>query len=69
MYYCVNIVLTKNALEHVNLRACAWWLEGLSKDGISFWLTAILYYKKSLYKYFHVWPILGYIRSQLKVKR
>ncbi len=30
------------------LRASAWWLEGLSKDCISFWLTAILYYKKSL---------------------
>ncbi len=30
------------------LRASAWWLEGLSKDYISFWLTAILYYKKSL---------------------
>ncbi len=27
------------------LRASAWWLEGLSKDCISFWLTAILYYK------------------------
>ncbi len=30
------------------LRASAWWLEGLSKDCISFWLTAILYYKKSV---------------------
>ncbi len=30
------------------LRASAWWLEGLSKDCISFWLTAIFYYKKSL---------------------
>ncbi len=30
------------------LRASAWWLEGLSKDCVSFWLTAILYYKKSL---------------------
>ncbi len=27
------------------LWASAWWLEGLSKDCISFWLTAILYYK------------------------
>ena len=33
------------------LRASPWWLEGLSKDCISFWLTAILYYKKNSWSY------------------
>ncbi len=67
MYYYVNILLTKNALntfisnennfvQNQLLRSAdsisfsfipvAYrWLEGLSKDCVFFWLTAILYYK------------------------
>ena len=44
------------------LRASAWWLEGLSKDCISFWLTAILYYKESL-KLFALSPIADFSSS------